>query len=117
MTPARIRLRTALFVVAALASLAAAFWVGRTTGYRAALDDTRPEHRFLVVVTPAQGSSRSSSNSFTHHYNIRDRGDAAKLAKEAERLKALGVEYYIAKGQVETTIRPEPDLRRVNTHR
>jgi hypothetical protein len=66
MTPARIRLRTALFVVAALASLAAAFWVGRTTGYRAALDDTRPEHRFLVVVTPAQGSSRSSSNSFTN---------------------------------------------------
>jgi hypothetical protein len=59
---------------------------------------------------------KSSSSSFTHD-NIRDPGDAAKLAKEEERLKSLGVEYYIAKAKVETMIRPEPDLRRVNAHR
>ena len=116
MTPARSRLRTALFVAAILTSMAAAFWVGRITGYSAGRNDTGPEHRFLVVVTPAQGGSSSSSSRFTY-YNIRDPGDAAKLAKEEERLKSLGAEYYIAKGKVETTIRPEPDLRRVNAHR
>jgi hypothetical protein len=116
MTPARSRLRRALFVAAILTSMAAAFWVGRITGYNAGLNDTGPEHRFLAVVTRAQGSSTSSSTSFAY-YNIRDPGDAAKLAKEEERLKSLGVEYYIAKGQVETMIRPGPDLRRVNAHR
>jgi hypothetical protein len=116
MTPVGSRIRTALFVAAILISMAAAFWVGRITGYSAGLNDTGPEHRFLVVVTRTQGGSSSSSTSFAH-YNIRDPGDAAKLAKEEERLKSLGVEYYIANGKVETTISPEPDLRRVNSHR
>ena len=50
-------------------------------------------------------------------FDIRDPRDAARLAKEEQRLKAIGAEYYIAKGLTETTIRPEPDPRRVNSHR
>jgi hypothetical protein len=104
--------------------VAAAFWVGRITGYSAGLDtgyiagpnDKGPEHRFLVVVTRAQASATSGSSRFTY-FNIRDPGDAANLAKEEERLKSAGAEYYIAKGRVETTIHPEPDPRGVHSHR
>jgi hypothetical protein len=96
--------------------VAAAFWVGRITGYSAGLNDQGPEHRFLVVVTRAQGSSTSGSSRFTY-FNIRDPGDAAKLASEEARPKSAGAEYYIAKGRVETAIRPEPDPRGVHSHR
>ncbi len=116
MMPASSRLRTALFVAAILTGMAAAFWAGHISGYSEGLNASGPDHRFLVIVTPAQGSSRSSSSSFTH-FNIRDPGDAAKLAKEEKRLKSIGADYYVAKGRVETTISPEPDLRGVNSHR
>jgi hypothetical protein len=115
MRPASSRLRNALFGAAVLTSMAAACWVGYRWGYSAGLSDQGPEHRFLVVVRQAQGNSKSSSSTYTH-FNIRDPRDAARLAEEEKRLKSIGADYYVAKGRVEATIRPEPDPRRVNSH-
>jgi len=116
MKPESSRIRIALSVAMVLTSMAAAYWAGHISGYHAGLGDQGAEHRFLVVPTGAQGGSNSGGSSFTY-YNIRDPGEATKLAKEEERLKSIGAEYYVAKGRVETTISPEPDPRRVNSHR
>jgi hypothetical protein len=70
----------------------------------------------LVVVKRGQGGSSSGNSDFTYD-NVNDTGDAAKLAKDEERLKASGVEYDIAKGRTETSITREPDPRRVHEHR
>jgi hypothetical protein len=50
-------------------------------------------------------------------FDIRDPRDAARFAKEQQRLEAIGADYYVAKGLTETTLRPEPDSRRVNSRR
>ena len=107
MRPVSSRLRNALFGAAVLTSMAAGCWVGYRWGYNAGLSDQGPEHRYLVVVRQAQGNSKSSGSTYTH-FNIRDPRDAARLAEEEKRLKSIGAEYYVAKGRVETAIRPSP---------
>ena len=116
MMPTSSRLRKAVMVAAILTFMAAEYWAGYRVGYSAGQADTGQEHRFLVVVTRSQGSPSSGGSTFTY-YNIRNPGEAAKLAKEEDRLKSIGVDYYVAKGRVETTVSPEPDVRRVNAHR
>jgi hypothetical protein len=116
MRPISSRLRNALIVVSILTLMAAAYWAGYKMGYPDGLRDKGPQHRFLVVVRRTPGNPNSSGSSATL-FDIRDPRDAARLAKEEQRLKAIGAEYYIAKGLTETTIRPEPDPRRVNSHR
>jgi hypothetical protein len=108
--------RQAIIGVAVLTSMAATFWAGYHFGYRAGLSDKGPQRRFLVVVRQTPGNPSSSGSSATL-FDINDPRDAARLAKEEERLKAIGAEYYVAKGWTETTLRPEPDPRRVNSHR
>ena len=106
------RLRKVLAAVAILAALGAAY----TVGYRAGLSDRGPDHRALIVVRRTKGDPNSSSTSATW-FDVRNPLDAVRLYKEEERLKALGAEYYVAKGKIESRLRPEPDPRRVNSHR
>ena len=112
MKPPGPRFRIVLSGVGVLASLVLAYWAG----YRAGLSDQGPDHRALMVVRRTKGNPNSVGTSATW-FDVRNPLDAAKLHREEERLKALGVEYYIAKGVVERTLRPEPDFRRVNSHR
>jgi hypothetical protein len=116
MSPAIFSGRKATIGVAVLASMAATFWAGYHFGHKAGLRDKGPQHRALVVVRRTPGSPNSSGSSATW-FDISDPRDAVKLAREEERLKAAGVEYYVAKGRIETTLSPEPDPRRVNSHR
>jgi hypothetical protein len=106
------RIRNLLVAVAILTSLGFAYWLG----YRTGLSDRGPDHRALMVVTRTKGNSGVSGTSATW-FDVRNPLEAARLRKEEERLKALGVEYYVAKGRLESTLRPEPDPRRVNSHR
>ena len=108
--------RKAIIGVLVLASMSAAFWSGYHFGYRAGRSDKGPQHRALMVVRRTPGNPNSSGSSATW-FDINDPRDAASLAKEEERLKAIGAEYYVAKGRTETTLSPEPDPRRVNSHR
>jgi hypothetical protein len=116
MRSGRTRLRTALIGVAIVASVAAVYWAGYYFGYRAGLSDKGPQHRALVVVRRAKGNADSGGSSATW-FDIRNAEEAAKLAKEEQRLKAIGADYYVAKGITEITLSPEPDPRRVNSHR
>ena len=124
MKPARPILRKATISVAILAMIAGAtsigyrygYSAGLSHGYRAGLSDQGPQHRALVVVRRAPGNPDSLGQSCTW-FDIKDSQDAARLAKEEQRLKAIGAEYYVAKGRIETTMSPEPDPQRVNSHR
>jgi hypothetical protein len=69
-----------------------------------------------MVVRRNKSNPNSVGTSATW-FDIRNPLDAARLRKEEARLKALGVEYYIAKGVIKRTLSPEPDPRRVNSHR
>jgi hypothetical protein len=115
MSPAGARLRKALLGVAILASIAAAFGAGHFFGYRAGLNDKGPQHRALLV-NRSTGNA-SSGTSVVGWFDINNAREAAKLAQEEQRLKASGADYYVAKGLTETTLRPEPDPRRVNSHK
>ncbi len=112
----RTRVRAVLTAMAIVASLGSVYWAGYQSGYRAGRNDTGPQHRALVVMRRATGNSKSGGSSVTW-FDIRNPNEAAKLAAEEQRLKALGADYYVAKGLTETTLRPEPDRRRVNSHR
>jgi len=102
--------------VAVVTSIAATYWAGYNAGYRAGLSDKGPQRRALIVVRRTKGNPNSSGSSASW-FDINDPRDAARLAKEEQRLKAIGAEYYVAKARIETTIRPEPDPHRVNSHR
>ncbi len=102
--------------VAVLATMAVAHWAGYRSGYQAGLSDKGPQHRALVVVRRTRGNPNSNGSSATW-FDVSDPRDAERLAAEEQRLKAAGAEYYVAKGLVERTLRPEPDPRRVNSHR
>jgi hypothetical protein len=112
MSPA---LRKALLGVVILASIAAAFGAGHFIGYRAGLSAKEPQHRALVVKR-SKGSA-SSGTSVVGWFDITNPRDVARLAQEEQRLKASGADYYVAKGVIESTLRPEPDPRRVNSHK
>lgn len=116
MRPASPRVRKAIVGVAVLVGLVAAHWVGYRSGYESGKRDQGPQHRALVVVSRTKGNPTSGSLAYTW-FDINDPRDAARLAKEEQRLKAVGAEYYLAKGVVESTLRPEPILSRVNSHR
>jgi len=116
MRPTSPRLWKATIGVVVLTSIAATFWAGYNAGYRAGLSDKGPQHRALIVARRTKGNPNSSGSSATW-FDINDPRDAARLAKEEQRLKDIGAEYYVAKGLIETTLRPEPDPRRVNSHR
>jgi hypothetical protein len=62
----------------------------------------------LVVVRWAKGNPNSLGSSCTW-YDIRDPRDAAKLAKEEQRLKSIGAEYYVARGLIERQPRGMPN--------
>jgi hypothetical protein len=111
-SPSGPRIRKALVGAAILASLAAAYWAG----YRAGQRDRDPQHRALVVVRRTKGDPNSSGASYTW-FDIRKPGDAARLRQEEERLRSIGAEFYVAKGRIETTMNPDPDPSRVNSHR
>ena len=115
MRPTVPSVRIAMIAVLLLASMSALFWSGYHLGYRAGLSDKGPQHRALMVVRRTPGSPSSSGKSATW-FDISDPRDAAKLAKEEQRLKSIGAEYYVAKGRTETTLSPEPDPRQVNSH-
>ncbi len=116
MNPLGSRLRKSLLALGFLAMMAGVYCGGHYAGYRAGLSDRGPERRVLVVVRQTPGNN-GSSNSIAGWFDISDPRDAAKLAKEEQRLKALGADYYVAKVRAETTLSPEPDPRRVNSHR
>jgi hypothetical protein len=115
MKPARLILRRASICVAILAMIAGAARIGYRYGYSSGLSDQGPQHRALVVVRRTPGNPNSMGESCTW-FDIKDPQDAARLAREEQRLKAIGAEYYVAKGRIETTLSPEPDPRRVNSH-
>jgi hypothetical protein len=69
-----------------------------------------------MVVRRTVGDPNSVGTSATW-FDVRNPLDAARLRIEEERLKAIGAEYYVAKGRIEQTLKPEPDPRRVNSHR
>ena len=96
--------------------IAAAYWAGYNSGYRVGLSDKGPQLRALVVVRRTKGNPNSSGSSATW-FDIRDPQDAVRLAKEEQRLKTIGADYYVAKALVETSVRPEPDPRHSNSHR
>ncbi len=120
MKPAWPILRKATICVAILAMIVGAASIGYRSGfshgYRAGLSDQGPQHRALVVVRRTPGNPNSSGQSYAW-FDIKDPQDAARLAREEQRLKAIGAEYYVAKGRIETTLSPEPDPRRINSHR
>jgi hypothetical protein len=116
MNSASSRLRKATIGLAVLATMVVAYWAGYHFGYRDGLNDKGPQHRALVVVRRTPGNPNSSGSSATW-FDISDPRDAARLAQEEQRLKATGADYYVAKGLIESTLRPEPDPRRVNSHR
>jgi hypothetical protein len=116
LNPLRSRLRNSLLALGFLAVMAGVYCGGYYVGYRAGLSDRGPQRRVLVVVRQTAGNS-GSSNSIAGWFDISDPRDVAKLAKEERRLKALGANYYVAKVCTETTLSPEPDPRRVNSHR
>jgi hypothetical protein len=116
LSPLSSRLRKLLLTLALLASITAAYCSGHYLGYQAGLNNKGPQRRVLVLVRQTPGSS-GSSNSIAGWFDISDRRDAAKLAKEEQRLKAIGANYYVAKVRAETTLSPEPDPRRVNAHK
>jgi hypothetical protein len=105
----------ALIGVAVAASIAAGYSVGYSLGYRAGAADQGPQHRALVVTRAS--SNGSSGGSSATWFDIRNPQEAARLANEERRLQAIGADYYVAKGVIEKTLRPEPDPRRVNSHR
>ena len=102
-------------VLAALAVLTA-LGVGYQIGYQAGLSDQGPDHRALIVVTRPKGSTNPTGYSATW-FDLRNPKEAAKLREEEEELQAQGVDHYVAKGVIEKTMKPEPDPRRVNSHR
>ncbi len=116
MRPAGTHVVRALAVMVAVAALAATYWAGYRSGYTAGLIDRGPQRRALVVVRRTKGNPNWTGAHATW-FEIRDPRDAAMLAQEELRLKAIGAEYYIAKARVETTVSLEPDPRRVNSHR
>lgn len=105
-------LRLALGGAAIVAALGAAYKVG----YRAGLRDRGPQHRALVVVRRTKGNPHSSGASATW-FDVNKPEDAMRLRKEDARLTALGVEHYVAKAKIVTEMSPEPDPRRVDSHR
>jgi hypothetical protein len=114
--PLSSRLRKSLLVLGSLAMIVGLYCGGYYIGYRAGLADRGPQRRVLVVVRQTPGNG-GSSNSIAGWFDVSDPRDVAKLAKEERRLKALGANYYVAKVRAETTLSPEPDPRRVNSHR
>jgi hypothetical protein len=116
LNPLSSRVRKSLLALGFLAMLAGVYCGGYYVGYRAGLSAQGPQRRVLVVVRQTPGNS-GSSNSIAGWFDISDPRDTAKLAKEDQRLKALGADYYVAKVRAETTLSPEPDPRRVNSHR
>ncbi len=110
------RLRKLLLALVLLASIAGVFCGGYYLGYQSGLKNKPPQRRVLVVVRQTAGNS-GSSNSIAGWFDISDPRDAAKLAKEEQRLKSIGANYYVAKVRAETTLSPEPDPQRVNAHK
>ena len=56
-----------------------------------------------MVVRRTKGNPNSSDASATW-FDVRNPRDAARLRAEEERLKAIGAEYYVAKGRFERTL-------------
>jgi hypothetical protein len=104
--------RGALVAVAALGSLAAAYWLG----YEAGLKAKGPDHRALMIVRRDPGDPNSTGTSALW-FDVSQPGDARRMQQEEERLKASGAEYYVAKGVLESTLKPEPFVDRVNSIR
>src|SRR4051794_30985067 len=109
------RLKIPLFGLLILTSLVLTYWTGHRHGYHAGLTEMGPDHRALMVVRRTKGNPNSVGTSATW-FNARNPGDVAKLKLAEERLKAAGAEFYVAKGRLETTLSPEPDRSRVNSH-
>lgn len=102
--------RKTLFLVAILGSIIAAYYIG----YHAGLNSQGPDHRALMIVRRGPGNSMGTSAIW---FDLHKPEDVARLQVEEQRLKASGTEYYVAKGMMESTLSPEPDPRRVNSHR
>jgi hypothetical protein len=106
------RLRIALRLGGALIILGTTFLLGYWVGIK----DKGPQHRALLTVRRAPGNPNSSGQGFTW-YDISKPWEAAKLRSDEKRLVDQGVEHYVTEGVLEWTLRPNPDPRRVNSHR
>jgi len=104
--------RRALVVAAILGSLAAAYWFG----YEAGLKAKGPDHRALMIVR-RNPSAPNSWGTSALWFDLNKPGDARRMQQEEERLKAIGAEYYVAKGVLESTLKPEPLVDRVDSQR
>ena len=105
------RARWILLVVVVLIAIPAAYWFG----YQVGLRDTGPDRRAIAQVRrDAAGNVNGESYDW---FDLRKPEDAARMRTEEARLKAAKIEYYVAKGRLETTTTVEPDPHRASSHR
>ncbi len=110
------RFRNVIRWMIAIAAILVAIVAAYRVGYRDGLRDKGPQRRALIVVR-RDPNNPSSSGRHATWFDISKPEDVVRLREAEERLKSIGAEYYIAKARVETTIMPEPDPRRANSHR
>ena len=107
----RVRARWILLAVAILVAIPSAYWFG----YQAGLRDTGPD-RWAIAQVRRDAAENVNGASYDW-FDLKKPEDVARLRTEEARLKAAKIEYYVAKGRLETTTTLEPDPHHASCHR